>query len=296
MNLPTEDREQIQLPSGQSTVYDAYGVGNQQYNGYAAVSPPSPSLPPVSGQQTVHTLRIALLLLGIICLGTLGAIPLAAHFLPASFVSPTTISKLSAARPTPMPTQAPVLPGGECTATPQQMKYLSSGQMTSSTPPPMWFTTGHTETDLAKAQACAASFVTTYETIDANDFRTLEASTSMLSAGAKSRFYGRLQSTNADVRMDPSWRAIIQKQNLKQTAQVQLPRLLEVRSVNNRFFAWMLVTCSLSLMRSDQTLSRDVQLTVLLVNVASQSNDAGTGWQVSGWQEGDTPFAVPNPV
>jgi hypothetical protein len=291
MNLPTEDREQVQQPA----VYDAYGAGNQPYNGYAAVPPPPPSLPPASGQQAVHTLRIVLLLLAIICLGSLGAIPLAPDFLPTSFfIAPATISKQATVKPTPTPT--PMLPGGECTATSQQMKYLSSAQTATPTPPPMWFTTGHSKQDLANAQACAASFVIAYETIDANDFRTLEASTSMLSSGAQSRFYGRIPSVSADTRMDPLWRAIIQKQNLKQTAQVQQPGLLDVRSINNRFFAWMLVPYSLSLQRNDQTLSRNAQLTVLLVNVTSQSSDAGTGWQVSGWQDGDGLFAVPNPV
>ncbi len=160
----------------------------------------------------------------------------------------------------------------------------------------MWITTGHSKQDLANAQACAASFAIAYETIDANDFRTLETSTSLMSSGAQLRFYGRISSVNADTRMDPLWRAIIQKQNLKQTAQVQQPRLLDIRSLNNRFFAWMLVPYSLSLQRNDQTLSRDAQLTVLLVNVTSQNSNTGTGWQVSGWQDGDALFAVPSPV
>src|SRR4051794_17825379 len=99
-NLPTEDREQVPEPPEQTSTYNAYGVGNQPDNGYASVPPP-PSLPSASGQQAVHTLRIVLLLLAIICLGSLGAIPLAPNFLPASFfISPSTASKQSAVKPT----------------------------------------------------------------------------------------------------------------------------------------------------------------------------------------------------
>src|SRR5579884_2694220 len=147
MNLPTEDHEQRQLPPAQPSVYDAYGVSNQPYNGYASVPPPPPpslppdpeqqaghnngyasvpplpplsalpplpappSLPPASGQQAVHTLRIVLLLLAIICLGSLGAVPLAPDILPASFISPATTSKQAVVKPSPTPTP----PGGECT-------------------------------------------------------------------------------------------------------------------------------------------------------------------------------------
>jgi hypothetical protein len=297
----TGNREQVQTYQEPPTVYVSDGNGNQQSNNYD-VFPPSPSSG--SGQQAVHTLRIVLLLLAIVCLGSLGAVPLATNFLPANFVTPAATPTPVAVRPTPTP--LPTMPGGECTATPQKMKYASTGptpapgKKVTPTPTPMlpseWLNSGHTQQDFGNVQACAASFVVTYETIDANDFRTLEASTEMFSSGAKLRFYGRLPGSKADNRMDPLWRAVIQKQNLKQTAQVTVPSLLSARYSDKHLYVWMLVSYHLSIERNGQTLGLDSQRTVLLVDMVTQAGGSGTGWQVSEWRDGDVPFAIPNPV
>jgi hypothetical protein len=291
-----DNRDQVQTYQEPPTVYAA----NQQNNNYDVFPPPAPS---GSGQQAVHTLRIVLLLLAIVCLGSLGAVPLATNFLPASFVAPAAApTKPVVVRPTSTP--LPTMPGGECTATPQKMNYASSGpasgQKATATPTPMlpseWLNSGHTQQDFGNVQACAAAFVTTYENIDANDFRTLEASTDMLSSGAKLRFYGRLPGSKADNRMDPLWRAVIQKQNLKQTAQAAVPSLLSARYSDRHLYVWMLVSYHLSIQRNGQQLSLDSERTVLLVDTATQAGGVGTGWQVSGWGDGDVPFAIPNPV
>jgi hypothetical protein len=276
------------------------GIGN------VSEKQPGTSLSPVQGvpalplrsvqeSQKTHTLQIWALLLIIICLGSLGSLSLVPYMLPSLVHHTTTRAQVHPSTPiVPTPIIGPFTES-ECTATPQNMKYLpTSGKTDDKTLPLTWFQAGRSQKDFANAEACAASFVITYQTFDSGHLQTLEASISMLTDGAKQRFYGNAPNTQADRHMDPMWRANLQKEQVQQVAQVGEPGLLGSQYTNGRLLVWMVVPCRLSIqVAGGKPIVEDVQFTVLLVGVPINAQGTGTGWQVSQWQDGSVLFESP---
>lgn len=229
-----------------------------------------------------HTLKILLTLLLIVCLYSLGSLSLAPHLLSASFFNAQAASPPAS------------VGGGACTATPTDLRYLppTSGDAPSLQLPTIWGQAGFTNDDFATAQACAASFVSTYQSFDANQPATFEACVSMLSAGAQQRFYGRAAGQGQpDNRMDSFWRASMQKQQISESARVSAPGLLLARFTDNRMLVWMQVHYQLTILRNGEKLIRDDSLTVLVASIP----DGKHKWQVSAWKDssGNSTFPAP---
>jgi hypothetical protein len=289
------------------------GIGTVLEQQPGASSSPIQSVfvfPPYSEQELLkaRTFKIWAWLLSIICLGCLGSLSLVPYILPELAhptaptqarqirVRPTTTTIVStpATTTTGNTTTGPFMES-ECTATQQNMKYLpTSGGTNNPTLPMSWLLAKRSQKDFANAQACAASFIIAYETFDSGNVQTFETSTSMLTDGAKQRFYGNAPNTPADPHMDPMWRAHLQKQQVQQKAQVGEPGLLESQYTNGKLLVWMVVPCQVTiLIAGNEPIVENVQFTVLLVGVPVNTQGTGTGWQVSQWQEGSAPFAPP---
>src|SRR5579859_3481672 len=275
-------------------------------------SPPHASAPTTSRSHS--TLFVVFMLLLAICLGSLGSFSLAPYLLPdLSISSPAPAPTTTTAPSTPQSTATTVLAlnptatpfsgafiESECTATPQTMKYLSptQGQATPQATPTAlsseWALAKRTEKDLANAQACAASFVIAYETFDAAHVKTFEDSTSMLTDGAKGRFYGRPKGL-PDQHVDPMWQANLQKQHYRQAAQVGLPGLLATTLVSGKLLVWMVVPYQNSFQSDNGVpMIQNTRMTVLLVAVPINVQQTGTGWQVSQWLSGGDQFQPPD--
>jgi hypothetical protein len=275
--FPSESRQQGEGTSGSETL-------------------PSPSTPPPSHGENrqQYTLKIFLTLLVSICLYALGSFSLAPHLLPATFFQST-----QTAQATPTAKLKPV-GGGACHAMPGDIHYLPAGKggnaqaSQSSQLPQAWRKAGLNEEDFAYAQACTASFLIAYQSFDSNKPPTFESTASLLSVGAQQRFYGRGASKTSDVRMNPYWRASMQKQQLRQSARVNAPALLQAQSLNGRVLVWMSLHYQLTTYRGSQTLTSSSDMAVLLASIPQEKGR--TAWQVSYWQDGNTLFPVPKPL
>lgn len=248
----------------------------------------------MQGSQQVYTLHVWTLLLIVICLGSLGSLSLVPYMLPGLVPARTPIQAQQSVSS--MVSMTGPFKESECTAQPADMNYLqiSAGKTDNNRLPAAWLQAKRSQQDLAYAQACAASFVMAYQTFNANDAKTFETGTYMLTDGAKQRFYGTARGTKPDRHMDPMWRASMQQQNAQQVAQSGQPRLLEARIISGRLLAWMLVPYQLSIsIAEDQPVKEDMQITVLLINVPINEQGTGTGWQVSQWQEGNVLLQPP---
>lgn len=227
--------------------------------------------------------KVWLLLLVIICLAGLSSLSFFTFSpAPSATLPPTSTS--------------PAYTDGVCTSRPADIQYLASASSsgTSSTMLSIWSQTGKTQQDLANVEACAASFTLKYEQYSAADLKSLEACVPMLSAAARQRFY--TPNTQSLVnRMDSMWRANIQKQQLVRTAQVQQPAVINVQSANRRILVWVSVRYALTIHTNGDTYPSNATLTVLLVTTPS-TMITGTGWQVSGWNEGTSTFQPTNPL
>ncbi len=184
------------------------------------------------------------------------------------------------------------LAGGECSTLSSSITYISQDDQQAVSP--AWLNAGRDEQDLANAQACAASFVISYQTFDSNFPKTLEACTTLLTADAQDRFYGRAPGLAADTHMDAQWRTLSQQE--QQTAKVALPALLDSRYVNGRFVVWMKVPYQLFVQHYTQRSFQQGVFTVLLVAVPAGIYHQGTGWQVAAWQEGGKIFTPLTPL
>jgi hypothetical protein len=305
--MPTDshsDQESFLLPT-EMPRYGMLNTNEQQPNTTPPITSfvqPIPAHQLQAGSVSPHppTLQVVFFLLLTICLGSLGAFSLTPYLLPDTSSSSAIISS----RPAPklIPTVAPLTPTpftdpfleGECTATPRDMKYLPStqGQTDAQSLPAAWSQAGRTQRDFAYAQACAASFVITYQTFDSDYLKTLGASTYMFTNGAKQRF-------NSDHHMDPMWRASLQKQHHQQTAQAATPGLFATRYTNGRLLVWIVVPYRTSIQIDNSPhIVQDAQFTVLLVAVPTniQIQKTGTGWQVSQWVDGSVLFEPPDPL
>ncbi len=235
--------------------------------------------------QERHVLTLILVLLIIISIGALGSLTLAPHLL---------------SRATNAPDSATVFRDGVCSTTEQQMRYLSQPQDAATLKlPASWTNAGLSASDIPDARACAASFIKSYQSFDSKDPRTLDASTTVLTATAKQRFYKGDAKKRADTHMDSAWRASIQKHHLQQTAQIAAPTLTTTESLNNLLLAWFLVPARLSTQNDGQTFTQEHQYTVLLVrNISRRASKPGkgTGWSVAEWREGKDAFSPTFPL
>jgi hypothetical protein len=267
-------------------------------------SQPQSATPPPAGRTEgrQQDLTVWLLLLLILCLGSLGSLSLARPLLPTTTIDTRppsngknvgTIMQKAVSTPTPV-----TFTDGQCTTTPQQITYRSGSSATSEPPtlPADWFTGGRKQADFALAQSCAASFVMAYQTFDVSKPTTLESFTYMLSAGAKQRFYGLIPSIKADIRLDPAWRASMQKQHLSQVTQVYPPGLIDARYTHQKLLVWMAVPFLTSTTTNKHTVTQQGEYSVLLVAVPPDPQKSGTGWQVSAWQHGASFFPPYEPL
>lgn len=186
------------------------------------------------------------------------------------------------------------LTGGECSAAAGSINYVTQDNGAAQGVPATWYGAGHDEQDLAVAQACAASFVIAYQSFDAGVPKTLETSVTLLTAGAQDRFYGRVAGVGADQHMSPQWRAYYQRQ--QQTARAGKPEVLDAHYVNGRFLVWMKTPYQIFVQNGAIRSFQQGTLTVLLVAVPAGVRHQGTGWQVAGWQGGETIFVAPTPL
>ena len=150
--------------------------------------------------------------------------------------------------------------------------------------------------DFAYARACAASFTVAYLSFDFNQASTFEASVSMLSIGGQRRFYGHASNRAADSRLDPLWRASIQKEQLRQSAQAYPPVLLKAQFGHERMLAWMQIHYQLTINGNDGVFNRDDYITVLVISAPPNAPKKGTGWQVSDWRDGNGVFDPATPL
>jgi hypothetical protein len=248
-----------------------------------------------------HSLQLWRSLLLVICLGSLGSLSLAPYMLPRQ-INPSTGTAIPVKKSSPTPgvvTATPIVGPfreSECTATARSMKYLPvlSGKPLDQPLPPAWEQAGRSQKDLPDAKACAASFIVAYQSFNANVPKTFEASTSMLTNGARQRFYGTTSHAAPDRYMDPIWQAAMQQKNVKQTAQASEPTFLDAQYTNGRLLVWMAVLYQRTIfIDGSQPAVENIQTTVLLVNVPINVQKTGTGWQVSQWQDGRTVFEPP---
>jgi hypothetical protein len=251
----------------------------------------------------LHSLQLWSSLLLIICLGSLGSLSLAPYILPRQ-VTPSKTITIPIKKTLPASTVSVPTPivgpfrESECTATPKSIKYLPvlSGQSVDKTLPPAWSQAGLSKKDLPYAKACAASFIVAYQTFNANNPKTFETSTSMMTDGARQRFYGTAPDAHIqpDRYMDPMWRAAMQQKNVQQTTQASAPTFLDAQYTNGRLLVWMAVLYQRSiLIEGNQPVVENIQTTILLVNVPINVQKTGTGWQVSQWQDGKAVFEPP---
>jgi hypothetical protein len=270
-----------------------------------------PVQPPQGGSapSRLSTLQLILILLLIVFLGSLGSFSWSSNLFPAqsSTQHPVGASFSSPSKATPVPTNVHPTPTpivgpfteSECTATSKTIKYLPliQGQTNSVSLSGAWSQAGRNQQDFANAQACAAAFVTTYETFSATNLKMLQNCTSMLTDGAKMRFTGTAPNTRPDQHMDPMWQASLQKQAYQQTARAAAPGLLNASYTDERLLVWMIVPYQTSL-QIDKGLpvAQNAQMTVLLVGVPINTDKTGTGWQISQWKDGNTQFDPPAPL
>ncbi len=247
-----------------------------------------PSLLPFSKELEPQDIQIWLLLLVIVAVAGLSAITLAS---PLVHVASPTAPAISSATPV-------VVAGGQCTASPYTITYQSGPgtKMLSQPVPDDWSKAKMTAQDFANAQACAASFVNTYQTFDIANTQTLETSVPMFTVGAKNRFYQQSGDSAADEHMSLLWRASARRYHLNQNAQADVPSLIDMKSIKGRVLVWMSVPYRAKIKTTGrETLINDF-FTVLLVNYPGSRSMPGLGWQVSDWRRGSAAFAPPNPL
>jgi len=278
-----------------------YSENNAAEKQLDLIASPSKDNPPPATQAVTraHSIQIWVALLLVICLGSLGSFSLAPYILPGLIqkhdTTGTRIKTTIMATPI---ASTPTLSKGsftesECTATPQNTKYSPpSSETTGDQALPLeWLQAGRTQQDFANAQACAATFIMTYQSFNTKDPKTFESSVSMLTGGAKQRFYGSALNTRTDTHMDPMWRAALLKQQIQQTTQVSQPSLLKSHYTNKQLLVWMVVPCQITIQQAgNKPVTESNQFSVLLVSVPLNTQKTETGWQISQWQEGRTEF------
>jgi hypothetical protein len=260
-------------------------------------------LPPPDRQKSpnAHNRRLGVLLVAVICLGSLGSLSLVPYLLPGFMqknnVAPKQVQASHISTPIP-PTSTPFsgpFTESECTATPKNTNYIGTVSTSNQAFPLEWVQAGRNQQDFANAQACVATFVNTYWTFNAADAKTFETSVSMLTDGARERFYGNALNTQPDMHMDPMWRAALLKQQIQQSARSSQPGLLGARYTNGKLLVWMTVSYQVTINAvGSKPVVENNQYTILLLGVPIDTQKTGTGWQVSQWQEGSTQFAPPH--
>ncbi|GCF06783.1 hypothetical protein [Dictyobacter arantiisoli] len=222
-------------------------------------------------------------LLLIVCLAGIGAIPIASFLLPTVSI---TGQGNSASQPTVH------YPEGQCTADPKDITYLKAANLPNTatqdttTLPAEWNKANRTQQDLANAQACAGAFVENYNSFDYRNLQTLEAAIPMLSSAAKYRFYKGSSNVGASIRTDASWQTKIQQRKLIEVAQIQnRPALSNSEFDNNTLYITMVVPYKLVQQIDGQTTVQDSSETVLLKSIAPDSQNKGTGWQITDYRE-----------
>jgi hypothetical protein len=246
------------------------------------------SLLPFSEELEPQDIQTWLLLLVIVTIAGVSAITLA---LPLVHVASSNAAVLPRATPV-------VVAGGQCTASPYTIAYLSgSGAKTlPRTVPDDWLKAKMTEQDFANAQACAASFVDAYQTFDIANTQTLETCVKMVSVGAKSRFYRQSGGSPSEKHMSLLWRASARRYHLSQNALADVPSLIDIRSINGRVLAWMSVPYRATIKTSGREATINDYFTVLLINYPNSPSMPGMAWQVSDWRGGSAAFAPPKPL
>jgi len=238
-----------------------------------------------------HDLKLWLSLLLILCAGSVGALSLVAPSPTAATTRPHPRPRAPQAHVTapPIATSTPATPAfaqGQCTAMPLQMNYLDTDPQMPPQLPGDWLAAGRTARDFPIAQACAAAFITSYQSFNGANPKTFAACVSMLSAGAKERFYGYVPSIKADLHTDPAWRKRMQQQHIVQVARADHPVLIDARYTRGRLLVWMAVTVHIATTIKLRTTTSTATYTLLLLAVPIDPNAPGTGWQVSSWQPG----------
>lgn len=262
-----------------------------------------PGRRPAQASQEHHILKVFLTLLVILCIYCLGSFPLISYTIaPLLSSTPSSTLPSSTSSPAkslvlPSPTQAPA-EGGKCNVAPTDLHYLPppSGTAQNGPLPQIWSQAGYNEQDFASASACAASFLIAYQSFDSSQAQTFVACTSMLSTGAQQRFFGQTASRPADIHADQFWRASIQKQQIRQSAQTSAPVLLKAQFDQQRMFAWMLVPYQLTLHRYDEEFTYNNSMTVLVISFPRNNPQQGSVWQVSDWQNGSVIFDPERPL
>ncbi len=229
-------------------------------------------------------LKLGLWLLLIIILVCLGSLPIIPSLLPI-----TTASSLSA---TPVHS---TLPAGQCRASSQELQAIPNPQtfLPPAHLPAAWRQARHTQADFIQAQICAAAFIVAYYSFDSQKTATLTTSTSLLSPGGKQRFYAQGADKNAGLHMVPL-QSGSQKRHLQQGAQASIPYLIDAHYVNNTLLAWMVVPYKMAIRGQNQSSSSIVHATVLVIQQPSTVPHQKALWLVSDWRAGTFFFMAPS--
>ncbi len=218
-------------------------------------------------EQAASFTWLVLGLLIALCLGALASFSLAPSLLASAFPTTTANEQDNA---------------GGCTTKPTAILYLQ-GQHTTA-PPSSWIHAGKNAQQFALAQACAAAFTITYESIDIDDATTLTAATSMLSNTGKTHFFQNSGAQPKDARLTSDWQLHARQVHLQQNAQVVSEAQLQtINSKTPIFSASFIVRYKLTTHSAGTSTIQYKQLILLLQASSIASSDASTGWQVVDW-------------
>ena len=176
-----------------------------------------------------------------------------------------------------------------CTTTPTAIPYLQATSTNKNTtaPPSPWAHAGKNAQQFALAQACAAAFTITYESIDIDDPTTLTAATSMLSTTGRASFFQNTGAQPKDERLTSIWQLHAQKVHLRQNAQVVSEAQLQtIHSKIPTFSASFIVRYKLTTNSTSIHIIQYKQLVVLLQQAPITPSDPSNGWQVADWYNG----------
>jgi hypothetical protein len=236
------------------------------------VTPPPAETTPTQAENAPPFTWLMLCLLIALCLGSLASFSLAPSLLAST---------------TPLSTPTEQTTTGGCTAKPDDISYLQQPTPGQNTVPSSWTHAGKNAQQFALAQACAAAFTTTYQSLNIDEPSTLTAAASMLSTDGKTHFYQDNGAQPKDARLTSSWQLHAQQVHLQQIAQpVSQAQLQTIQSTTPAFSASFVVRYKLTTLASGIRSVQYKQLIILLQQASTASPAAATGWQIEDWYNG----------
>lgn len=221
-----------------------------------------------------HYAQKILFLLIVLCLACLGSLHIARQHFQDYITNANRLALL--------------YPEGVCQTHPDTLSYVEDIVSINGVPlPSAWGKAQLTANDLAYAQACAASFISLYQTFDFKNPGTLDTTVASLSASAKMRFYEGSTGQKASFRVNEAWLAHIQATQKKQTVRVSLPVLIDFQNYDENIFIAMRVYYQTTLYTGEDVSKQVFQDTIYLMRTTLNMAQGGTGWQIIDWTNGE---------